>query len=290
MKVYESPLFRRVGLPHLQHGFFTRSGGVSSGPYRSLNVSFMKEDPLENVKENCRRVAERFRLPATQLVIPREVHSNIVVPVAAPFEPNGPGTQIDARPQADGMITDRKQLLLGVISADCLPILIYYRDTEKPLVGAIHAGWKGAFTGIIQNGIRLLREEHGVSDMSRVFVAVGPAVRDSHFVIDSTVKSQVVAQDPENDKYFKTVPHRAGFFAFDLVSYAKDILLREGVHKENLDEIDIDTYTHADEFFSRKELLTRRKRTGETRFPVFSYNRKQTYLQNHCLMTSHFLV
>ena len=252
IKIFESPILNSVSENQIQHGFFTRLGGVSVWPYSSLNLSFTKKgDPVLNAIENANRVSKWFSVASSNLVLTREVHSNIVIEVNNSFEPGGSGSNLPARPEADGLLTCKKGLVLGMIAADCIPVLIYYKDPEKPAVSAIHAGWKGALNGVVQNAIKLISEKFESIDLSHVYLALGPCIRQSSYEVDDPLRKEFLAQDPNNDRYFLgSPPARSGHYYFDLPGFVKGILFKIGVPESNIDDLNLDTFTRPDEFFS----------------------------------------
>ena len=257
VKAYESRLLVRVGGSKAKHGFFTRKGGACVGLYSSLNMSFGKAgDSRENVFENFKRVAKWFGVDVSNIVTAHPVHSTNVVRVTKPFERNGPGSQPDAKPDADGLVTTERGLLLGVLAADCLPILVYYDKPEQPIIAAIHAGCQGALQGVLQNGLSRVKEIAGSSDTSRMYVSIGPSVRRPNFLVDDSLKALYLAQNAGHAQYFEaSVADRNGWHVLDLVAYVKGILMDEKVPESNIDDLEMDTFSNPDEFFSRERAV-----------------------------------
>lgn len=170
------------------HGFFTRQGGVSEGIYDSLNCGIGSRDDAAAVTENRRLVTAH--LGAEALVSPSQIHSAEAVHVTGPWE--GP------RPRADAMVTDRPGIALGILTADCTPVLL--ADREAGIVGAAHAGWKGALTGVIESAIdRMIAL--GAS-RERIDAAIGPVISQRGYEVGPEFMDRFLDVDPDNDRFF----------------------------------------------------------------------------------------
>ena len=194
--------------PGLAHGFFTRAGGVSDGIYRGLNCGPGSGDDPASVAENRARVARHMGLAPDNLVTLYQVHSGHAVPVEGPVAP-------DARPQADGMATATPGLALAILTADCVPVL--FADATAGVVGAAHAGWRGAVAGIIE--ATLAQMERLGADRSRIAAAIGPAINQANYEVGAELREAVLAA-PQGDDRFFAPSGRAGHFQFDLPAYA----------------------------------------------------------------------
>lgn len=228
----------------LRHGFFTREGGVSGGIYASLNCGAGSRDAAANVVENKRRAAGRFDLEDRALVTLYQVHSADVVHVTEPFAPDG------ERPKADAMVTDRPGVMLGILTADCAPVL--FADAERGVVGAAHAGWRGAVTGVVENTVREM-ERLGAARGS-ISAVVGPCIAQDSYQVGSEFPAPFLAQDAGNARYF--LPDaEAGKFRFDLRGYVLGRLAAAGLGR--IDAVARDTYAEDGLFFSYRRTCHR---------------------------------
>jgi polyphenol oxidase len=219
------------GLPH---GFLARRGGVSTGLYASLNVGLGSGDDRAAVIENRRRAGEAV-LAGAQLVTLHQIHSATVVTATAPWPD-------DARPHADGVVTDKPGLLLGILTADCVPVL--FADIERGVVGAAHAGWKGALGGVTDNVIAAMITLGARRDS--IVAAIGPCIgRASYEVSDDFAKTFETA-DCANERFFTA--GKAGHHYFDIEAYVIHRLRFAGVAR--VDPLGLDTYADSQRFFS----------------------------------------
>jgi hypothetical protein len=216
------------------HGFLGRGGGVSQGLYAGLNVGLGSGDDREAILENRRRAAEAV-LPGAELITVHQVHSADVITVTRPIA-------IDARPHADSMVTNTPGLLLGILTADCVPVLLF--DPAAQVIGAAHAGWKGAIGGIIENTVAAM-EKLG-ADRRNIGAAVGPCIAQISYEVDTGFRDRFVMQDTENQQYF--VDGKPDHFYFAIESYVADRLHKAGVGR--VDCLALDTYVLEDRFFS----------------------------------------
>lgn len=220
-----------AGLPH---GFLGRRGGVSTGIHAGLNVGLGSDDDRESVHENRRRAVEAVRFGA-QLVTLHQVHSADAVPVTTPFPD-------DARPHADALVTDRPGLLLGILTADCTPVLL--ADRQAGVVGAAHAGWKGALGGVTDAVVAEM-EKLGAS-RDRIVAAIGPVIARVSYEVDDGFARRFEEADPENERFF--TPGREGHQQFDLEAYVAARLARAGLTR--VEVLGFDTYADPERFFS----------------------------------------
>ena len=202
-------------LDGLPHGFLGRRGGVSSGPYASLNVGTGSPDDPDLVERN-RRIAADAVLPGAELATVYQVHSALCVPVTAPWP-------LDERPHADAMVTDRPGVLLGILTADCAPVLL--ADRQAGVVGAAHAGWKGAIGGVTDHTIAAM-EALG-ADRSRIAAAIGPCIAQASYEVDEGFLKRFCEDDPASERFFK--PGRSGHQQFDLSGYVAARLAAAGI-------------------------------------------------------------
>ncbi|WP_244616128.1 peptidoglycan editing factor PgeF [Rhizobium sp. RU20A] len=217
------------------HGYFTREGGVSEGPlYRGLNVGLGSQDSREAVHENRRRVAAWFGAAPGRLATVHQVHSPDVVTVDETYD--------GARPEADALVTRTPGLVLGVLTADCGPIL--FADPEAGVIGAAHAGWKGAFGGVLEATIDAM--ERLGADRTRITASLGPSISRRNYEVGQEFYDRFLAHDPEYALFF-TPAARDSHFMFDLPALTVKRLTDAGVAADNLD---ICTYADEERFFS----------------------------------------
>jgi YfiH family protein len=224
------------GLDAIDHRFFTRRGGVSDGLYSSLNCGYGSGDSPDNVRENRRRAAETFALGETDLLTLHQIHSTDVLAVGAERW-TSPGA-----PKADGLVTNRPGVALGVLAADCAPVLL--ADNRAGVIGAAHAGWKGALGGVVEATIAAM-EKLGARRES-IRAAIGPCIGRDTYEVGPEFPAPFLKQDEANSAYFKTAP-RAGHFIFDLAGYLLRRIAAAGVTVRSTGH---DTLGTPDDFFS----------------------------------------
>jgi YfiH family protein len=230
----------------LKHGFFTRQGGCSQGLYSSLNCGLGSGDDPLVVRKNRAFVAETLGVPSDKLVTLYQHHSPDVVIVSEPWEG-------DNRPKADGLATRVAGLALGVLTADCAPVL--FADAEAGVIGAAHAGWKGALTGVTDQTI-LAMEQLGAR-RENINVVIGPTISQSSYEVGPDFRERFVAIDSSLNKWFRPST-RPFHHMFDLPGYLSERLIDLGVsHVENLS---ICTYSDKDRFFSYRRTTHMKER------------------------------
>lgn len=207
-----------ASLDGVQHRFFTRRGGVSEGLYSSLNCGYGSGDIPDNVKENRRRAAAAFDRGETDLLTVHQIHSTDVLTVADDRW-TSPGA-----PKADALVTDRPGVVLGVLSADCAPVL--FADAKAQVIGAAHAGWKGALGGVVDTTLAAM--ERLGARRERVQAVVGPCIAGASYEVGPEFPAPFLAQDAANDRFFRPST-RAGHFMFDLPGYLLQRLALAGV-------------------------------------------------------------
>lgn len=221
-------------LAGLRHGFLGRSGGVSQGEAAGLNVGLGSGDRPEHVAENRRRAAAAVA-PGATLVTPYQVHSADCVTVVEPWTD-------DRRPQADALVTDRPGLLLGILTADCAPVL--FADPDARVIGAAHAGWKGALAGVTDATIAAM--ERLGADRSRIRAVVGPCIARESYEVDEAFRDRFRADRSDNVVFFH--PGAPGHWQFDLEAYVLARLRDGGV--ERATGLGLDTYAAPQRFYS----------------------------------------
>ncbi|MDX8514187.1 peptidoglycan editing factor PgeF [Mesorhizobium captivum] len=227
----------------IRHGYFTRIGGVSGGIYQGLNIGTGSSDDQTLVAENRRRVADWMGVPADHLLTAHQVHSPDVVIVREPFA--GP------RPKADAVVTDRPGIAVGASTADCGPVL--FADAEARVVGAAHAGWKGAFTGVLENTIAAMEGLGARRD--RIVAVLGPSIGPDNYEVGPEFVARFVEADAGNQRYFKPSAN-PGHSMFDLNQYTVDRLRDAGVTAEGLGRC---TYAEEDLFYSYRRTTHRKE-------------------------------
>jgi len=227
-------VIRAAALEGIPHGFLGRKGGVSQGLIASLNVGLGAGDDRAAVRENRRRALAAVA-PGTALVTVHQVHSADAVHAAAPWPD-------EARPHADALVADRPGLALGIVTADCTPVLL--ADRAAGVIAAAHAGWKGALGGVIEATLALM-ERHG-ADRARIAAAVGPVIARKSYEVDEAFLRRFAEADPANERFF--TPGREGHHQFDLEAYVLARLAGAGVTRA--EALGLDTYADPERFFS----------------------------------------
>ena len=221
---------------HAPHGFFTRLGGTSSGPYASLNCSLSGGDAPDAVLHNRASAARALGAQPDQLVGLTQVHGADVIHVTKPWQPG-------AGPRADAMVTDRPGIALGIVTADCSPVL--FADIQAGVVAAAHAGWRGAVAGVIEATVAAMIRL-GAQPAS-IAAAIGPCIRQKSYEVSADLHDAVVAHDTDHDRFF--IPgRRAARWQFDLPGYCAARLAVAGI--SCVDVVDADTAADEARFFS----------------------------------------
>jgi polyphenol oxidase len=232
-----------AALPGIRHGFFTRGGGVSDGFYDSLNGGLGSDDAPVRVAENRARMAAALGVAPGRLVTAYQVHSPDVV-VA-----EGPWTREDA-PRADAVVTRVRGLAVGITTADCGPLLL--ADREAGVVGAAHAGWKGALAGVVEATMAAM-ERLGAA-RARTVAVLGPMIRQPSYEVGPDLVARFAAADPANTRFFAPAV-RDGHAMFDLAGYIAARLERSGVGR--IEDLGHCTYADATRFFSYRRTTHR---------------------------------
>lgn len=242
-------VIRASSLSDIPHGFLGRRGGVSQGFVAGLNIGHGAEDLGNSVAENRRRAVESV-LPGASLATVYQVHSSDAVIVREPWP-------IDNRPRADAMVTDKPGLLLGVVTADCAPVLL--ADREAGVVGAAHAGWRGAHGGVIEATVAAM-ERLGARP-ARIAAAVGPAIAQASYEVDDGFRGQFT---PADAVFF--APGKPDHWQFDLEGYAVSRLRASGV--SSIEPLGLDTYADETRFFSYRRATHRAEPTYGRQFSL----------------------
>ena len=230
-----------AALEGVPHGFLGRRGGVSTGLHAGLNVGLGSDDDRAAVFAN-RDLARDAVLPGAALVTLHQVHSPDVMTVTAPIP-------LDARPQGDALVTDRPGLLLGVLTADCVPVLL--ADRQAGVVGAAHAGWKGALGGVTDATIAAM-EALG-ADRARIAAAIGPCIGRASYEVSEAFADPFLSEDADNARFFGA--GRPGHLMFDIAGYVAARLANAGIGR--VDMLDEDTCSQPGRFFSYRRSCLR---------------------------------
>lgn len=231
------PALTARALP-LPHGFFTRQGGVSDGPFASLNCGLASGDQPEAVLENRARAAWTIGADPTRLLGLKQVHGTAVVRAGTPWDE-------ESAPSGDALITDRPGLALGIVTADCAPVLL--ADVEAGVIGAAHAGWRGAVAGILEATIAAMQVLGALSQ--RISAAIGPAIGPSSYEVGRDVRDAVLGRDPADTGFFIRA-RRVEHWQFDLPGYCAKRLAAAGLSQ--IATIEADTAADAEHFFSHR--------------------------------------
>jgi polyphenol oxidase len=227
----------------ISHAFFTRRGGISCGNYASLNGGLGSRDCAEHVAENRARMAAALGVEPRNLLTAYQIHSPRVIVVDAPWPP-------EARPQADGIVTRIPAIAIGVSTADCGPVLL--ADPQARVIGAAHAGWRGALGGILEATIAAMEGLGAVCES--IHAALGPMIRQPNYEVGPDLINRFAAEDAESGSFFVPAP-RAHHALFDLGGYIAARLRRAGIR--HIEDIGLCTYADSTRFFSYRRAVHR---------------------------------
>jgi hypothetical protein len=231
-------------IPGIRHAFFTREDGVSGGLYAALNGGIGSRDDPADVRENRRRIAELLGVTPENFLSVHQTHSPDAIVATGPWQ--GP-----VRPKADAIVTRSEGLALGITAADCGPIL--FADPKARVIGAAHAGWKGALTGILESTIDVM-EKLG-AERSGMVAAIGPLIRQPSYEVGSEFVERFIDADADNAMFF--LPgERSGHAMFDLAGYIRRRLENAGVLM--IDDLGVDTYSDQ-RFYSYRRSVHRKE-------------------------------
>ena len=232
---------RATALGTIPHGFLGRRGGVSLGEVAGLNVGFGSKDDRAAIFENRKRAIAAV-LPGAELVTVHQVHSAeaVMADRAWPQE---------ARPHADAMVTDRPRLLLGILTADCAPVL--FADADAGVIGAAHAGWRGALAGVTDSTIAAM-EKLGAR-RHRIAASVGPCIAQLSYEVSEEFRATFLEREPGSERFF--AESATGKPHFDLPAYLVHRLIAAGV--EQVEALHLDTYAEPDRFYSYRRATHR---------------------------------
>ena len=223
----------------IKHGFFNKTGGKSKNIYKSLNCGPGSKDSPSNVKKNLRIVTKRISKTAKNIFLLHQIHSNKFIYIDKK-------NTFKSKPKADAIITNQKNLPIGILTADCVPILIC--DEKKNFIAAIHAGWKGAYKDITSKVINFMIKKG--SDPANITAAIGPAISVNNYEVKKDFKKKFIKKDKKYIKFFTTKKNKINF---NLKAYVKNLILSHSIKK--IDLIDIDTFDQKNNFFSARKSL-----------------------------------
>lgn len=233
-----APAFAK--LPGIRHAFFTRAGGVSEGVYASLNGGVGSKDVPESVLENRKRMADALNVLPDRLLTAYQIHSPDVVTVTQPWSSGD-------RPRADAMVTSKSGIALGISTADCGPVL--FADREARVIGAAHAGWRGALTGVLEATVAAMERLGGKRE--RIAAALGPMIRQPNYEVGPEFVSRFRETDEANAQFFAP-SERDGHAMFDLAGFIADRLRRAGVSQ--IEDLGLCTYAEPERFYSYRRM------------------------------------
>lgn len=225
-----------LGRRRLAHGFFTRRGGISEGIHGGLNCGYGSDDARDKVAENRARVAAALAVTAEELLTVHQYHSADVVLAEQAWQPG-------EAPRGDAMVCTTPGMALGILTADCAPVL--FADAEGGVIGAAHAGWRGALTGILEAAVQAM-EDQGAR-RSRIAAVVGPCIAQASYEVGPEFQAEFVAQDPGFAGFF-TASSKAGHHQFDLAGFVMSRLEVLGLGQSH--DVALDTYADDSLFYS----------------------------------------
>ena len=224
----------------INHGFFNNRGGVSDGIYRSLNCGLGSRDKKNKVRKNLEIVKDKIGKKSKNIYLNHQVHSNKLVFIDKKFK-------FDKKKiKADAIITDQKKVPIGILTADCVPILLY--DNKRNMIAAIHAGWKGAFKGIIKNVINFMLKKG--CKKNTIIAAIGPCISKANYDVKEDFKKKFLKKNKNNKKFFSK---KKNMLYFDLPNFVKSQL--ESIKITNIDMKNTDTFNKKNNFFSARRSL-----------------------------------
>ena len=224
----------------ISHAFFNNTGGKSSGIYKSLNCGLGSKDKKNKIKENLKIVKKKICKKAKNIFLVHQIHSNKFIFIGKNFK------SYKKRIKADAIITDQKKLPIAVLTADCVPLLLC--DKKKNMIAAIHAGWKGAFKGIVQKVIKFMVKNG--CQKNHIIASIGPCIKQKSYNVKIDLQKKFENRNKNNKIFFK---NKNNMIYFDLPNFIKSQL--ESIKITNIDMINIDTFDRKNNFFSARRSL-----------------------------------
>ena len=224
----------------ISHGFFNKNGGTSNGIYKSLNCGLGSNDKKENIKMNFKIVKKKICKKSKNIFTVHQFHSDKFIFI-------GKNSRLSKKKiKADAVITDKKKLPIAILTADCVPLLIY--DKKKEMIAAVHAGWKGAFKGIIKKVIKFMLKKG--CKKNQIIAAIGPCISQKNYNVKEDFMKKFIKKDKMNEFFFKK---KKNIIYFNLPSFVKFQL--NACKISNIDMINIDTFDDKNNFFSARRSL-----------------------------------
>ena len=224
----------------INHGFFNKTGGKSNGIYKSLNCGPGSKDKKNKIRKNLKIVKNRISKKSKNIFLMHQTHSSKFIFIGQNFKFN------KKRIKADAVLTDQRNIPIAVLTADCVPILLY--DKKRNIIAAIHAGWKGAFKGIINNVINFMLKKG--CKKNNIIAAIGPCIGRASYCVKEDFKKKFLRKDKKNKIFFY---NRKNIIYFDLPYYVKSQLKLNKISK--IDMKNIDTFIKKNNFFSARQAL-----------------------------------
>ena len=222
---------------NISHGFFNRNGGNSRGIYKSLNCGIGSKDKKKNIKRNLNKVCKKIGCSINNLILLKQIHSNKIHVIN-----KNPKKKLEG----DSLITGKKKIALGILTADCAPIFLY--DPENKFISAVHAGWKGAYKKILTKTINSLKKKG--SKINNLIAVIGPCISKKNYEVREDFFKRFLKQNKTNRRFFLLKTKRK---FFSLNEYIKAELTKKGV--KNIEIIKKDTYLNKNNFFSARRSL-----------------------------------
>ena len=227
-------------IKNLKHGFFNSKGGISKNIYKSLNCGPGSKDKSSNVRKNLELVRKKIKHSAKDIFLLNQIHSNKYIYIDKKY-------QFKSKPKVDAVITNQTNLPIAILTADCVPILIC--DSKKKIIAAVHAGWKGAFKGIVDKVIKFMIKKG--SKPQNITAVIGPCISIDNYEVQNDFKNKFLRKDRKNKIFFKSKYKK---LYFDLSKYVKSVLLKNKIKK--IEKIKIDTFDIKNKFFSARRALS----------------------------------
>ena len=227
-------------LKEISHGFFNRNGGKSKGIYKSLNCGLGSNDKKINIQKNLKIAKNKISKNSKNILLVNQTHSQKYIYI------NNSNKIKSKRVKADAIITNQKKIPLGILTADCVPILIY--DKKEKIIAALHAGWKGAYKGLIDQVIKFICKKG--SKTKNITAAIGPCISVKNYNVKNDFKKKFIKKNKKNKIFFR---ERKGIIYFDLPHYVKSQLRANKIR--NIDMINHDTFDKKNNFFSARRSL-----------------------------------
>ena len=224
----------------ISHGFFNKDGGISKGIYKSLNCGAGSNDKRANIKKNLKIVKRKIGKKSKEIFLVKQVHGSKFIFL------NKNSNIKNRSVNADAIITEKKKFPIAVLTADCAPILIF--DKKRKMIAAIHAGWRGAYKGIIEKVIKFMF--HKGCQKEDIIVAIGPCISMKNYEVKKQFKDKFIKKDKKNIKFFKNKKNK---IYFNLPSYVKNQVKLNQINNINL--LNIDTFNNRNNFFSARRSL-----------------------------------